>query len=107
MLTDGSAASGNKTMAAFKALAAQAPANISPGQAGGAGGASPPAGGAGGAGGSQTTGATGGGAGVAPTSTASAGPAEQTVNAAPGLYDASSQSLFGLTISVLAAFFML
>jgi hypothetical protein len=96
-------------MSAFKALAAQASENITPGSAGGSGGSSSSggAGGAGGAGGSQSTGAAGGGAGTAPSSTASAGPAEQTTNAAPGLYDASSQSLFGLTIGVLAAFFML
>jgi hypothetical protein len=91
-------------MSAFKALAAGAAANISPGQAaGGEGSASP----SGGAGGSATTSGAAGGAGGAATSTAASGPAQQTVNAAPGLYDASSQSLFSLTVGVFAAFFML
>jgi len=111
MLTSYSAASGNKTMAAFKALAAQAPANISPGQAPGGEGSSAPAPsgtGVGGAGGAATSTEAAGGAGGAATSTAAAGaPAQQTTNAAPGLYDASSQSLFGLTVGVFAAFFML
>lgn len=100
------AASGNKTMSAFKALAAQAPANLSPGQAPGGEG-STPSGGVGGAGGSPTGTGAPGGDGAAATSTAASGPAQQTTNAAPGLYDASSQSLLGLTVSVFAAFFML
>ncbi|KAF2683863.1 hypothetical protein K458DRAFT_368330 [Lentithecium fluviatile CBS 122367] len=98
------AETGNKTMAAFKALAAQAPANLSPGQASSGSGAASPSGGAGA---STTTAAGGGGESTAPSSTASSGPAEQTVNAAPGLHDATSQSLFGLTVGVFATFFML
>lgn len=111
------AASGNKTVAAFKALAAQASANLSPGQGSSGAGSASPTGGAGsgsgsgsGSGGSATTGAGGaGGAGAEATasSSASGSPAQQTVNAAPGLDVSSSQSLFGLTVGVFAAFFML
>ena len=95
-------------MSAFKALAAQAAANISPGQAaGGEGTSSSPSSGAGGEGTAATSAGGEGGAGGAATSTAAAGPAQQTTNAAPGLSQTSSQSLFGLAAGVFATFFML
>jgi plastocyanin len=104
------ATSGNKTMSAFKALAAQASANLSPGQGSSGAGSASPSGGAGsgsGSGGSATSAAGGAGGEATATSSASGSPAEQTTNAAPGLDVSSSQSLFGLTVGVFAAFFML
>jgi hypothetical protein len=93
-------------MAAFTALAAQAPENLSPGQAAGSGGSNPSggAGGAGGAGGSTPSGTTGGNTPIAPSGAAGANPAQQSTNVAPGL---SSQSFFGLGAAAVAAFAML
>ncbi|KAF2874200.1 hypothetical protein BDV95DRAFT_488490 [Massariosphaeria phaeospora] len=93
-------ASGNKTLAGYKALAGAATQNLSPGQVSGAGSAAPPgspgAPGAGGAGPVPT---------VAPSSTVSANPAEQSVNAAPGSFsDVTRHSFVGLGLAALAAF---
>ncbi|EAT90651.1 hypothetical protein HBI56_158440 [Parastagonospora nodorum] len=90
-------ASGNRTMAAFTALAAQASENISPGQAAGSGSGS----GAGGAGGSSPSGTTPGNTPIAPSGNA---PAQQSANAAPVV---GSQSVFGLGAAAVAAFAML
>ncbi|KAF1914607.1 Cupredoxin [Ampelomyces quisqualis] len=82
--------SGNKTMAAFVALAAQAPENLSPSQAAGSGsgGASP----------------SGTSPSNTPISPSGANPAQQSTNAAPVI---SSQSFFGLGAAAVAAFAIL
>ncbi|KAF2011013.1 hypothetical protein BU24DRAFT_51063 [Aaosphaeria arxii CBS 175.79] len=92
---------GNRTVEAFQALAANAPENLSPGQSGGGSSTSP----------SSTPGdtqnpgteASNTAGGLTPTST-SVDPAQQSVNAAPAL---SSQSYFGLGLAGLAALFVL
>ncbi|KAF2641893.1 hypothetical protein P280DRAFT_489265 [Massarina eburnea CBS 473.64] len=120
------AETGNKTMSAFKSLAAKAIENITPGSAqavgsgGGSGAASPSASSGSSSGSGTGTGAgTGTNAGTASSGAAAAGgaaasstssansPAQQTTNAAPGLKDAAKQSLFGLSIGALAAFMVL
>lgn len=103
------AETGNKTVSAFKALAASAAENLSPGQAPGAGAGAAP----GEAPGASQSGAAGGGAGATGTAGAGAGatessannPAQQTTNAAPGRFaSASRDSIFGLGLAGLAAF---
>ncbi|KAF1954769.1 Cupredoxin [Byssothecium circinans] len=99
------AATGNKTMSEFKALAAKAPQNISPGQSassGGAGTASPSGSGSG-----AEASASPGGAGESATPSSGSSPAQQSVNAAPGLQNAAKQSVFGLSVGALAAFMVL
>lgn len=98
------ATTGNKTMQAFSALAAQAPENLSPGQASGSGstGNTPPSPSAGGgaAGGDGTQGgAAGGGSG-----TSGGNPAQATANVASGV---STQSFFGLGVAAFAAVMIL
>ncbi|KAL5385562.1 hypothetical protein DPSP01_004677 [Paraphaeosphaeria sporulosa] len=106
------AETGNKTMSAFKALAASATENLSPGQAPGSGtqsgsgtgtnnggGAAQSSSAAGGAGGA------GAGAGTGATSTDSSAPAQQTTNAASSTF--GSQSLFGLALGAVAAILLL
>lgn len=95
-------------MAAFKALAAGAAENLSPGQVAGQGSASPSGTGSGaGSAASSAAGGAGGAGGGAATGSSGANPAQQTTNAAPGLADASRQSLLGLTVGGLAAFLVL
>jgi hypothetical protein len=108
ILTNCSATTGNKTVDAFKGLAASAAENLSPGQAPGSGAAASGApgaaasSGAGGVGGVAPTG-TAGGAASATTSSAS-NPAEQSTNASPML---NGQSAFGMGLGALAALFLL
>jgi plastocyanin len=94
-------ASGNRTMQAFVALAAQAPENLSPGQAAGSGTQNTPNSPSGPAGGNSPSGTNGGNT---PPSPAGSGPAQQSANVAPGF---SSQSFFGLGAAAIAAFAML
>jgi plastocyanin len=99
------AATGNKTIQAFAALAAQAPENLSPGQAPGA---ASPSGAAPGV--AESSGAAGGGAAATGTDSAATGssantPAQQTTNAAPGR--SATDSLLGLGVAGLAAFLAL
>ncbi|CAI9630372.1 hypothetical protein GT037_006217 [Alternaria burnsii] len=95
--------SGNKTMSAFVALAAQATENLSPGQAAGSGGAtgntptSPSAGGGANSGTDSTSGGAAGGA----SSSASGAPAQATANVAAGGF--SPQSYVGAAAAVVAA----
>ncbi|KAF2119932.1 Cupredoxin [Lophiotrema nucula] len=99
------ATTGNKTMQAFAALAAQASENLTPGQAAGAAspsGATP--------GVAESSGAAGGGAaatgtGSVATGSSSNSPAQQTTNAAPGR--SATDSLLGLGVAGLAAFLAL
>ncbi|KAH7080932.1 Cupredoxin [Paraphoma chrysanthemicola] len=89
--------SGNKTMQAFIALAANAAENLSPGQAGGSqAGNTPPS-----PSGTSPTGTTGGNT---PQSPSGSSPAQQSANVAAGI---SSQSLLGLGAAAVAAFAML
>ncbi|KAF2816061.1 Cupredoxin [Mytilinidion resinicola] len=109
------ATSGNKTVQAFAALAALAPANLSPGQnpadvAGAASSSGAVLGGAStiatatAAAPSGVAGATGGAATAASTTS----PPQQSVNAAPGGFaDAARSGLSGLAWAGIAAFFML
>ncbi|CAI6336503.1 unnamed protein product [Periconia digitata] len=108
------ATSGNKTMSAFKALAAKAPANITPsqGSTGSGSGSSSngtssgtPSGSGSGAGGAGGAGGAAGGAGGSASGTAANSPAVQTNNPATSLQD--KQSMFGLSVGVLAAFLVL
>jgi len=107
-LTNCSATTGNKTVDAFKGLAAAAAENISPGQAPGSGAAASGApgaaasSGAGGAGGIAATGTAG--AAASGTTSSASNPAQQTTNAAPML---NGQSAFGLGLGALVALFML
>ncbi|KAF1980079.1 hypothetical protein BU23DRAFT_443963 [Bimuria novae-zelandiae CBS 107.79] len=111
------AETGNKTMSAFKALAASATENLSPGQApgsgsqagsgngtgsGGSGAESTPAAGGAGAGagaGASTTGSS------APAEASTSAPAEASTSAASSSF--SSQSFFGLTLGTIAAILLL
>ncbi|KAF2492394.1 Cupredoxin [Lophium mytilinum] len=106
------AASGNKTVQAFAALAAGAAVNLSPGENPAAAAASSAVASLGGASSIATAtaavsgvaGATGGGATAASTS----GPPLQSVNAAPGRFaDAARSGMAGIAYAVIAAFFML
>ncbi|KAF9734748.1 hypothetical protein PMIN06_010489 [Paraphaeosphaeria minitans] len=115
------AETGNKTMSAFKALAASAAENLSPGQAPGSGTqsgsgtgtntggdaaqSSSAAGDAGGAAGGAGGVGAGAGTGTGATSTDSSTPAQQTTNAAPSTF--GSQSLFGFTLGTVAAILLL
>ncbi|KAI4942630.1 hypothetical protein J4E91_010025 [Alternaria rosae] len=97
-------ASGNKTMEAFVALAAQAAENLSPGQAAGSGGASgntPTSPSAGGGANSGTSGTSGGAAGGGASGTASGAPAQQTANTAASGF--SAQSFIGAAAAAIAA----
>lgn len=87
-------------MAAFTALAATAPENLSPGQAAGSGAA----GGNTPQGPSGTNGGAGGAAGNTPPTPSASSPAQNTANAAPVLI---SQSFFGLGAAAVAAIAML
>lgn len=92
-------ASGEKTVQAFTALAAQAAENLSPGQGSGSG----TTGGNGSGTGSPSAGSSGSatlGSGASGTTNS---PAQNTANAAPAL---DSQSLFSLGAAVLAVFAM-
>lgn len=91
-----SPASGNKTMQAFVALAAQATENLSPGQAAGSGatGNTP----------LSPSGTTPDAAGNTPPAPSGSSPAQATANVAPGL---NTQSFFGLGAAAVAAFAML
>lgn len=86
-------------MSAFKALAAVASENLSPGQAPGSGSAAQSSAGAGGAGATGTETVAGGAA----STSSSNEPAQQSTNAAGRV----SQSLFGLAVTALAAFLVL
>ncbi|KAH6644736.1 Cupredoxin [Boeremia exigua] len=91
-------ASGEKTMQAFSALAAQASENLSPGQSSGSGGSGS------GSASPSGSGAASGAPGSTPTLGAGASgtipnPAQNTVNAAPAL---NSQSFFGLGAAAFA-----
>lgn len=93
-------------MAAFTALAAQAPENITPGQSSSSSGGNSGSG-SGGNGGSDSTsptGTNGGNTPISPSGANGANPAQQSTNAAPVL---SSQSFFGLGAAVAAAFAVL
>ncbi|KNG44003.1 extracellular serine-rich protein [Stemphylium lycopersici] len=92
--------SGNKTMAAFAALAAEATENLSPGQAAGSGGASGNTPTSPSAGSGADSGTEGGAAAGGASGTASAGAPENTANGAPGL---NAQSFFGAAAAVAAA----
>ncbi|KAF2657626.1 Cupredoxin [Lophiostoma macrostomum CBS 122681] len=99
--------SGNKTLAAFKALAALAIENISPGGAINGGGSAASSGAAGAATSAAGTGGVGGAsatAGTGATSSSANSPAQATVNAAPGLV---SQSFLNFGLGGLAAFMLL
>ncbi|KAL6706050.1 hypothetical protein ACN47E_006152 [Coniothyrium glycines] len=94
------AATGNRTMDAFVALAAQASENLSPGQAPGSGAAgntppSPSSGSGAGSGGPGSDGAS---------STASGGAAQATANAAAGT---SAQAVFGGVVAVVVGVLVL
>lgn len=107
------AESGNKTMAAFRALAATMPENLSPGQKAGSGtgaaGAGTGSNGTGtGSGSAAAPSAPSGGAGTgagAGSTTSGGAPAQQTTSAA--LRTSSSQSLFGLVLGAVAAMLLL
>ncbi|CAA9960747.1 hypothetical protein PTMSG1_04131 [Pyrenophora teres f. maculata] len=105
------AKTGNKTLAAFAALAAKAPATLSPGMAsGGAAGSGSAAGGntptSPSAGGGAAAGGAGGAAGGANgTSTASSGPAQATANVAAGGFNA--QSFSGVFAALVAGFMVM
>lgn len=86
-------------MAAFKALAAQAPENLVPGSSSGTTSNNPSSSG-------TAESSAAGGAGTAATSSSANTPAQATSNVAAGMYD-SRQSLFGLTLGGLAAFLVL
>ncbi|KAL1598879.1 hypothetical protein SLS60_008022 [Paraconiothyrium brasiliense] len=102
------AETGNKTMNAFKALAAGATENLSPGQAPGSGTQAGAGTGTNTGGNTASSSAAAGGAGGAGTgasSTDSSAPAQQTTNAASNTF--GSQSLFGLTLGAVAAIVLL
>lgn len=106
------ATSGNKTVAAFAALAAKAPQNLSPGQnANGtvaSAGASSAAAATRPAATSMATSAASAGANGGATSAASAKPAQQTTNAAPGrLLDAAKNGFMGIAYAGVAAYLVL
>ncbi|KAJ4398901.1 hypothetical protein N0V91_009855 [Didymella pomorum] len=99
-------ASGAKTMQAFTELAAKATENLSPGQASGSGSGS--GSGTNGGSGTGTTSPSAGSSGSATSGSGASGtttgsPAQNTVNAAPGLH---SQSVFSLGAAALAIFAM-
>lgn len=109
-----SAATGNKTIEAFAALAKQATENLTPGQkagqgntaSGNAGAAASSAAGSAGAGGAAATASDSGAAGgAAASATSSGGAAVASTSGAMG--QVRPQSLFGLALGVLVAFALL
>ncbi|ORY13797.1 Cupredoxin [Clohesyomyces aquaticus] len=109
------ATSGNKTVAAFKEIAAKASENITPsgGQAGGNGEGAPAASGAassaaGGEGGAAATATeSGAGAGGAQASATTTGVALSTGAAGSLFHDVAARSALGLGLGAFAAFFVL
>ncbi|OCL06038.1 hypothetical protein AOQ84DRAFT_297746 [Glonium stellatum] len=108
------AASGNKTVSAFAALAKVATQNLSPGESssgsvsGGASASSAAAGATSFATSAAGAAASAGATGAAGTTSSSSTPAEQTTNAAPGrLLDATKNGFLGVAYAALAAFLVL
>ncbi|KAF2466367.1 uncharacterized protein BDR25DRAFT_345585 [Lindgomyces ingoldianus] len=102
------ATSGNKTIEAFKALAASASEVLIPGQTvSGNEGATPSGAASSAAGGEAGASATAGAGGAATTSTSN-NPAQQSTNASPGrLSDSTRQSFLGLGLGAFVSFLVL
>jgi len=99
----------NRTVQSFAALAKLQTQNLSPGQSSsGSGSSGAPSAGSPATPTGSDSGAGAGGPAASGSSTASAGPAQQSTNAAPGrLMDSAKRSVLGLGLGGLVAFVLL